>query len=183
MKKVFLLSAMAGLMFTAACGGSSDSSTDTTATEDASASTEAAAAAPVAADIPGLADVEVSNDVVLEGNDLMQFDKNLLRVKAGEKVTLTFKNVGELPKESMGHNVIVLKPGTDVSAFGAEAIKAVNNEYVPVTFTSSIVAHTKLLGPGEEDMIEFVLDAPGVYPYLCSFPGHYGIMQGQIVAE
>ena len=180
MKKVFLFSAMAGLLFTVACGGSTDSNTDTATTEQFTTSTDAA---PVSTDIPGLADVAVSNDLVVEGNDMMQFDKNLLRVKAGETVTVRFVNVGELPKESMGHNFIVLKPGTDVAAFGGEAIKAVNNEYIPATFTSSIVAHTRLLGPGEEEVIEFVLDAPGVYPYLCSFPGHYGIMQGQIVAE
>lgn len=180
MKKVFLFSAVAGLLFTAACGGGADqSSTDTSATDEVSTTTDAA---PVTVDIPGLADVEVSNDIVVEGNDLMQFDKNLLRVKAGETVKITFKNVGELPKESMGHNLIVLKSGTDVTAFGGEAIKAVSNDYIPATFASSIVAHTKLLGPGESDVIEFVLE-PGVYPYLCSFPGHYGIMQGQIVAE
>ncbi len=113
----------------------------------------------------------------------MQFDKDLFRVKAGETIKLTFKNVGELPKESMGHNVVVLKPGTDGAAFGGEAIKAVDNEYIPITFASAIVAHTKLLGPGETDVIEFTIDQPGVYPYLCSFPGHYGIMKGQIVAE
>lgn len=179
MKKVFLFSAVAGLLFTAACGGSGEQSSSDATTDEVSATTDAA---PATADIPGLADVEVSNDIVVEGNDLMQFDKNLLRVKAGETVKITFNNVGELPKESMGHNLIVLKEGTDVTAFGGEAIKAVSNDYIPATFGSSIIAHTKLLGPGESDVIEFELE-PGVYPYLCSFPGHYGIMQGKIVAE
>lgn len=178
MNKLILIPAIASLALAVACGGASDS-TDSSTSETPVTSTETTVSA---ADIPGLADIEINNDLVLEGNDLMQFDKNLLRVKAGETVKLTFKNVGELPKESMGHNVIVLKPGTDVNAFGGEAIKAVSTDYVPLTFQSSIVAHTKLLGPGETDVIEFTLEK-GVYPYLCSFPGHYGIMQGQIVAE
>ena len=88
-----------------------------------------------------------------------------------------------MPKESMGHNVVVLTPGTDLAAFGGEAIKAADAEYIPATFGSSIVAHTKLLGPGDSDTIEFTFNEKGVYPFICSFPGHYGVMQGQIVAE
>lgn len=171
MKKVFLFSAVAGLALAVACGSpseSTDSSATTTTTE-----TETPAATEAGATV----------ELALEGNDLMQFDKNEFTVNAGDKIVLTFKNVGELPKESMGHNVIVLKPGTDVAAFGGEAIKAADNEYIPRTFMSSIVAHSKLLGPGETDVIEFVLDTPGEYPYLCSFPGHYGIMQGKIIAQ
>lgn len=179
MKKSFFAPALAGVFFLASCGGGDGQSTDSTTATD----TSAPATETVSVDIPGLDAVAVSNEITLEGNDMMQFDKDLFRVKAGEPITLTFKNVGELPKASMGHNVVVLKPGTDAAAFGGEAIKAVDNEYIPITFASAIVAHTKLLGPGETDVIEFTIDQPGVYPYLCSFPGHYGIMKGQIVVE
>lgn len=180
MKKSFFVPALAGVFLLASCGGGDGQSSDSSTSTEASS---APAAQTVNVDIPGLDELDVSNDLVLEGNDMMQFDKNLFRVKAGEPITLTFNNVGELPKESMGHNVVVLKPGTDGTAFGGEAIKAIDNDYIPITFASAIIAHTKLLGPGETDVIEFTLDEPGVYPYLCSFPGHYGIMKGQIVAE
>lgn len=180
MNKLILIPAIASLALAVACGGATESNESSTTETTAPAATSEATVS--AADIPGLADIEVSNDITLEGNDLMQFDKHLFRVKAGETVKLTFHNVGEMPVESMGHNVIVLKPGTDVNAFGGEAIKAISTDYVPLTFQSSIVAHTKLLGPDESDVIEFTLEK-GVYPYLCSFPGHYGIMQGKIVAE
>lgn len=180
MKKLILVSALAGVLVAAGCGNpnsSGDSSSSASTTE-----TPTETAAPATASIPGLSDLPIHNELVLEGNDLMQYDKELFRVKAGEKVTLTFKNVGELPKESMGHNVVVLKPGTDIAGFGGEAVKAVSTDYIPATFRSSIVAHTALLGPGEQDEIEFTLEA-GVYPFVCSFPGHYGVMQGKIVAE
>ncbi len=26
-------------------------------------------------------------------------------------------------------------------------------------------------------------DAPGVYPYLCTFPGHWMVMRGELVVE
>lgn len=177
MKQYFLVPVIAGAVFAAACGGSQKSEESTESTE-----TTTEQAAP-AVDIPGLEDVAVSNEIALEGNDLMQYNKTLFRVKAGEPVKLAFSNVGEMPKESMGHNVVVLQPGTDLPAFGGEAIKAVDSEYIPATFASSIIAHTKLLGPGETDAIEFTLDSKGVYLFVCSFPGHYGVMQGKIVAE
>lgn len=177
MKQFFLAPVVAGAVLIAACGGNqkSEESAETAAT-----TTEQQAPA---VDIPGLEDVAVSNELALEGNDMMQYNTTLFRVKAGQPVKLTFKNVGEMPKESMGHNVVIVQPGTDLPALGGEAIKAVDTEYIPVTFASSIIAHSKLLGPGETDVVEFTLDEKGVYPFLCSFPGHYGVMQGKIVAE
>lgn len=174
MKKSLLVPAISAVIALASCGGGNQNQTS----EESTATTQ-----PTTVNIPGLDTVTLSNDLVLEGNDLMKFDKELFKVKAGEPVKMTFINVGELPKESMGHNVVILHPETDVHAFGGEAIKFMDNEYIPITFASSIIAHTKLLGPGETDVIEFTLPEPGVYPYLCSFPGHYGIMQGKIVAE
>jgi len=179
MKRLFLMPVVAGAVFFAACGGNSSNESSSADSAETATTTEQAPAA----DIPGLDTVAVSNDLALQANDLMTFDKKLFRVKAGQPIKLTLKNVGEMPKESMGHNVVVLTPGTDLPAFGGEAIKAVDTEYIPVTFGSSIVAHSKLLGPGESDTIEFTLDEKGVYPFVCSFPGHYGVMQGKIVAE
>ena len=179
MKRLFLMPLVMGAIFFAACGGNNQTNEESSAESTETPATEEAPAV----DIPGLDAVEVSNDLTLEANDQMKFDKNLFRVKVGEPVKLTLNNVGEMPKESMGHNVVVLTPGTDLPAFGGEAIKAVDAEYIPATFGSSIVAHTKLLGPGETDAIEFTLTEKGVYPFICSFPGHYGVMQGKIVAE
>jgi len=177
MKKLCILPAIALSLAFAACGGSENKSTTTSATEE-TATTESANVESV----PGIENVTLSNTWTVEGNDQMKFDTELIRVKAGEPVELTLKNVGSLPKESMGHNFVVLKPGVDIATFGAEAVSAIDNDYIPKTSLSSIVAHTKLLGPGEEDKISFTLEA-GVYPFLCSFPGHFGVMQGKIVAE
>ncbi len=174
MKKIFMMPAIAIALTIASCGGNNKTSdaTSTATTEEA----------PAEESVPGIENVTLSNTVALEGNDQMQFDKNLFKVKAGEPVELTLKNVGSQPKESMGHNVVVLKPGTDLATFGGEAAGAKDDDYVPKSALSSVVAHTKLLGPGESDKITFTLEK-GVYPFICSFPGHYGVMQGKIVAE
>lgn len=176
MKKYFSIPFLASALFLASCGGNNNTGSKGTEQggESANVATEIS--------VPGIENVTLSNTWVVEGNDQMKFDTDLIRVKAGEPVEITFKNVGTLPIESMGHNLVVLQPSVDVPTFGAEAAAAMDSEFIPKSSLSSIVAHTKLLGPGQEDKITFTLEK-GVYPYICSFPGHFGMMQGKIVAE
>lgn len=182
MKKLFLAPTVAAVLFLAACGGSQNADTATSTNETTETTTDAASAAT--ASVPGIDAVSVTDHIELEGHDNMTFTGgDLFKVKAGQDVKLTLKNVGKLPKESMGHNVVILKPGTDHAEFGGQSFKAKDNDYIPATFSSSIVAHTKLLGPGESDTITFKIDEPGVYTYICSFPGHFGTMKGTIVVE
>lgn len=182
MKKLFFIPAVATVMFLASCGGG-----DTTTETETSATTETESpeAYTPGSDIPGIADVAVTDHIELEGHDDMTYDKTLFKIKAGEDVKLTFKNVGKLPIEAMGHNVIILKEGADVEAFALEALKEKANDYVPQTdaMKNEIVAHTKLIGPGESDEITFSIPSPGVYDFICTFPGHHGTMKGKIVVE
>lgn len=177
MKKLFIIPAIALAISFTSCGGNTTSSStdnqDNSTQIDETSSNET---------IPGLEDVTISNTWAIEGNDQMKFNTNLIRVKAGEDVVLTLKNAGTMPKESMGHNLVVLKPAVDLATFGGEAAAAADTEYIPQSSLTSIIAHTKLLGPGEQDKITFKLDK-GTYDYICSFPGHYGVMHGKIVAE
>lgn len=175
MKKYFLIPAVAVALAFASCGGDNTNNTNTTATTEETSND----ATPT---VEGIENVNISNSWTVEGNDNMKFDTELIRVKAGEPLEITLKNVGSLPKESMGHNFVILKPGVDVATFGGEAAAAADNEYIPKSSLSSVVAHTKLLGPGEQDKISVTLEK-GVYDYICSFPGHFGMMKGKIVAE
>lgn len=176
MKKLFIIPALAIAVSFASCGGNNN----TTASNEQTEQTQEEDV--VIENVPGIENVAISNAWVVQGNDQMKFDTELIHVKAGEDVQLTFKNAGTMPIESMGHNLVILKPGVDLATFGGEAAAAADNQYIPKSSLSSIVAHTKLLGPGEEDVITFNL-GKGVYTYICSFPGHFGVMQGKIVAE
>lgn len=174
MKKQFLtLFTVAAIL--ASCGGnqqSTESETESTATETESAvGTESESA-----------EAAVSNTVEVTANDQMKFDLSEIKVKAGEQVTLTLKNAGTMPKEAMGHNLVVLTPGTNVEEFAQTAMNAKANDYIPESLSSSIVAHTKLLGPNESDTITFTLEK-GEYEFICSFPGHYASMRGKIIVE
>jgi azurin len=125
----------------------------------------------------------VENVLVIEGNDQMQFNKNELRAVAGKPIKLTLKHVGKIPKEAMGHNLVILKEGTDEAAFASKAIEAQATDYIPASEKASVIAHTKLLGGGEEDTIEFTIDKKGTYNFLCTFPGHVAMMKGVLIVE
>ncbi|MFA9190068.1 azurin [Flavobacterium sp. FZUC8N2.13] len=125
----------------------------------------------------------VSNVLVIEGNDQMQFSTKELKAVAGKPITLTLKHVGKIPKEAMGHNLVILQEGTDEAAFAAKAIQAQATDYIPASEKATIIAHTKLIGGGEEDTIEFTIDKKGTYNFLCTFPGHVALMKGVLIVE
>ena len=125
----------------------------------------------------------ISNVLVIEGNDQMQFNVKELRAEAGKPITLTLKHVGKIPKEAMGHNLVILQEGTDEAAFALKASTAKDTDYIPASEKASIIAHTKLLGGGEEDTIEFTIDKKGTYNFLCTFPGHVAMMKGVLIVE
>ncbi|MDP4282852.1 MAG: plastocyanin/azurin family copper-binding protein [Bacteroidota bacterium] len=179
MKRLFLLPAMASILFLASCGGNGSSDSAATTADTTTAQTPAVEAP--GADIPGIDSVNVTDDIHIDGMDNMQFDKTLFKIKAGQEVKLTMKNVGKLPKEAMSHNVVILAQGTDVQAFGEAAVTA--PDHIPAAMASDIIAHTKLLGPGESETISFKIPDAGVYDFICSFPGHFGTMHGKIVVE
>lgn len=120
--------------------------------------------------------------IVVTGNDVMKYNRSRITVTAGQEVELTLKHVGKLAKEIMGHNLVILKPGTDVATFAAKAIEAKDNDYIPEGSTE-VLFHTKMLGGGESDTITFTAPAKGSYDFICSFPGHFGMMKGTLMVE
>jgi len=121
-------------------------------------------------------------EITITGNDQMQFDLAELKVKAGQTVRLTLKHVGKMDKTVMGHNWVLLAKGAEMGAFGQAAVEAKATDYIPAG-TDKVIAHTKLLGGGESDTVEFVAPAAGTYDYICSFPGHYALMKGKLIVE
>ncbi|MEO6069444.1 MAG: azurin [Chitinophagaceae bacterium] len=166
MKRLAMISALGLSLFFVACNnGDKTAETKTTETGDATTNKKNAGH---------------DNTVAITANDQLKFDKIEIKVNAGEKVTLTLTNIGKMPKDAMGHNFILLKDGTDLEAFEKAAIQA--PDHIPTNMGDAIIAHTKLLGPGESDTIEFTVPA-GDYTFICSFPGHYKSMTGVLTAE
>lgn len=130
-------------------------------------------------------DTEMSSEnpvviIVLNSDDQMKFDKQEIRVKAGQTVRLTLNHTGKLPKNAMGHNFVLIAGGTDMASFAQIAMQASDNEYIP---EKDVLAHTKLIGGGESTTIEFEAPEKGNYDFICSFPGHYYLMKGKFIVE
>jgi len=121
-------------------------------------------------------------EVKVTGNDMMQYNVKVIRVKEGQEVTLVLEHIGKMAANIMGHNVVVLKQGTDISSFGSEASAAKDSDYIP-NGGKDVIAHTKMIGGGETASVTFTAPAKGEYDFICSFPGHYGIMQGKFIVE
>ena len=131
---------------------------------------------------------EVSSDkkskssvIILNSSDLMKFDQNELRVFEGQEITLTLNHTGKMSKEIMGHNFVLLKKKTDLDDFAQRAMLARENEYIPVG--DETIAYTKMIGGGESDTITFTAPEKGSYTYICTFPGHYGLMKGVLIVS
>jgi len=95
-------------------------------------------------------------------------------VKAGQEVTVSLTNMGNMAKAVMAHNWVLLKKGADAKAFVDAAVTAAATDYIPPALADQIIAHTKQLGPKQTDEIKFTAPTePGEYVFLCSFPAHY----------
>ena len=123
--------------------------------------------------------------VTIEGNDRMQYDKKAFEVAAGDAVTLIFKNVGVLPKIAMGHNLVILNADEAIAPFATAAMQAKEHDYIPQDpkEKAKILVASKLLGPGEQDIVKFTAPAAGTYNYVCTFPGHYALMNGVMTVK
>ena len=121
----------------------------------------------------------MSNNVILNSNDQMKFDKKIIRVNSNQKITLTLNHNGRFPASSMGHNFVLIKKDVDVNEYALRAAGARNSEYIPEG--DNEIAYTKMLGGGESDTITFDAPEPGTYVFICSFPGHYQLMMGEFI--
>jgi azurin len=103
-------------------------------------------------------------------------------VKAGERVQLTFSNPDTVP-----HNWVLVRPNSlpQVGDLANKLIadpEAVLHQYVPKS--DDVLVYTDIVPPQQSFTIWF--NAPrekGRYPYLCTFPGHWMVMNGEMIVE
>ena len=125
--------------------------------------------------------VSVSNngavqEIVIEPvGDEMKFATTEFTVKAGSTVKLTMKNTAKSP--AMQHNVVILKPASDINAVGMAGMQAgAAKQYIPES--DAVLFATDMAMPGESKSIEFTAPPAGDYPFTCTFPGHFALMKG-----
>ena len=148
--------------------------------------TVAAFAAAAAFAFSSAPSTQAADDDVIEITltaDKIQFiyDIKEFTVKAGQKVKLTLIN----PEESVTkqpHNIIIVNPGKkDVVGMAANmglTDPKFLTEKQAVPDSDEILFHSSLVQAGAEETIEFTAPAAGDYPYLCTYPGHWALMNG-----
>lgn len=139
-----------------------------------------AAPPPAAGTLPEEPVVAQAPDVVIRlGVSLgeMKFDKSELTVAPGQLVEIVFTN-----PDSMQHNFVLGSPGSlETIGLAADEVARSSNgfslQFVPQV--PQVLFATKLVEPRETVTVQF--RAPmqaGEYPYVCTFPGHWRLMNG-----
>jgi azurin len=112
----------------------------------------------------------------------LQFHQKELKVKAGTPIALTFKNPDVVP-----HNWVLVKPNR-LQAVGDLTNKlitdpeALSHHYIPES--PDVLYYTDMVMPGGSFTIHIKApEQPGRYPYLCTFPGHWAVMNGVLVVS
>ncbi|HVU88707.1 MAG TPA: DUF6797 domain-containing protein [Pirellulales bacterium] len=131
---------------------------------------------------PWRAHIAGARDITVEAGKNLSFATRSFTVRAAEPIQLTFVNPDVVP-----HNWVLLKPGALVRV--GEMVnrmvadpEAVARHYVPRT--DDVLVYTDIVPAGGKFSISFrAPDSPGRYPYLCSFPGHWMVMNGQLIVE
>jgi len=125
------------------------------------------------------ADVTVTIRVI---KDQMQFDKKAFSVKAGQVVELILENT-----DFMLHNWVLTQMGA-MNKVGAASDKMASDpkgaekNYIPQM--QEVLAATELVIPETRTVIRFKApEKVGDYPYVCTFPGHWRIMNGTMKVE
>jgi putative heme-binding domain-containing protein len=120
--------------------------------------------------------------VRLEAGKNLTFAPATIHVKVGEAIRLPFTNPDVVP-----HNWVLVKPGR-FQTVGEKANRliadpgAVARNYVPKA--DEVLVYTDVVLPQGTTAIHFrVPSERGRYPFLCTFPGHWMVMNGEMLVE
>src|SRR6056297_221231 len=109
----------------------------------------------------------------------MIFDKEEIAVQAGRTVEFRFSNSDFMP-----HNFVIIQPGSleeigELAEATARTADAKERDYVPVS--PQVILASRLLETNESQSLLYQAPSePGVYPYVCTYPGHWRRMYGAL---
>ena len=127
---------------------------------------------------------ECSVDV--DSTDQMTFSTKAIEIdKSCKEFTVNLTHSGSLPKNVMGHNLVISKEA-DMQPIATDGLSAgIDKQYLKEG-DARIIAHTKIIGAGETDSLKIdvsKLDSAEKYGFFCSFPGHISMMKGTITLK
>ncbi|MSR56343.1 MAG: c-type cytochrome [Planctomycetaceae bacterium] len=114
--------------------------------------------------------------------DRMLYDIERVAVQAGKPVEFVFDNTDIMP-----HNFVIVRPGAlEQVGLAAEAQAtqpgALERHYVPsLEAPGQILLASRLLQPRQAQKLNFAVpQEPGIYPFVCTYPGHWRRMYGAL---
>ena len=124
--------------------------------------------------------------VTVDSTDQMTFNTKAIEIdKTCKTFTVNLEHSGSLPKNVMGHNWVLSKTA-DAQPIATDGLSAgIDKQYLKEG-DARVIAHTKIIGAGEKDSVEFdvsKLEAGQDYTFFCSFPGHIGMMKGAVTLK
>ncbi len=120
--------------------------------------------------------------IKLEAIPGLLFDQTEIVVKRGERISLDFKNTDTIP-----HNWVLCAPGSGERVGMASNQMLANPQaaamhYVPDS--DEVLHYTPMRYHNHRYTLNFNAPAEaGRYPYLCTFPGHWAVMRGELVVQ
>jgi azurin/glucose/arabinose dehydrogenase len=129
-----------------------------------------------------LRDLRVSVFVIKAVREQLRFDTTRLVVEPGKAFEVILENPDQIP-----HNIVFVQPGTvqavaeAVQAQAPDKLDSQGRSYVPEN-DPRVFAASKMLEAGEKETL--TITAPGeegTYEYVCTFPGHWAVMQGKLI--
>lgn len=111
----------------------------------------------------------------------MEYDVDVIKINAGQKVKLTLKNPAE--SKAMQHNFVVVPEGKGQEVANAALKAGMEKDFIPVSHPEVKAYSPKLTGPGDKTTFTFSIDKAGEYKFICTYPGHYPNMQGRLVVQ
>ena len=124
--------------------------------------------------------------VEVDSTDQMTFSTKAIEIdKSCKEFTVNLKHSGSLPKNVMGHNLVISKEA-DMQPIATDGLSAgIDKQYLKEG-DARVIAHTKIIGAGETDSLKIdvsKLDPAEKYGFFCSFPGHISMMKGAITLK
>ncbi len=120
--------------------------------------------------------------------EVMKYTKQQIAVQTGQPVKIVFMN-----PDATDHNLVIVRPGAleEVGMAANEMArdpKNANSDFIPKSKRKLILHAAKMIGPMRKTRVEVLRfiapEKPGIYPYVCTFPGHWVVMNGvMVVAE
>ncbi|MBC7658370.1 MAG: azurin [Chitinophagaceae bacterium] len=163
--------------------------------KSAAKSTESKSSASKKADSKRAAKISPECKFNINGNDEMHytatigskpvispaFDISIPKSCPLFEITLT--HIGKLPKEAMGHNIVIAETANlEKIATGGSTFK--DKDYIDPKADSLVIAHSSVVGGGDHTTATIdttKLDPKKDYSFFCTFPGHFALMKGKVL--